>query len=143
MCLLDMFQRRQSVDGFPGLLLRHSQFIEPLQVEPKFRTRSEEMSESKCRVTRGRSPAVQNFRDPIGRHIEAPCELSSAHAQLFEFFNKMFPRLSVPHFPGHAATAWDEDPLATVIGDPPISCKPLLAIEYTEISFLFPFETAR
>ncbi len=58
---LDMVQRRKSVDGFSGLLLRDSQFIEALQVEPKFRSRTEEMSQSKCCVTRYRSPAVQDL----------------------------------------------------------------------------------
>src|SRR5215472_7305455 len=91
---LDVLQSRQSVDRVSRFLLRHPQFIETLQVKPELGCRSKEMRESKGGVTRDRSPAVQNFRDTIGRDIELPSEFGGAHAQFFQLLCKMLTRVN-------------------------------------------------
>jgi hypothetical protein len=94
MRFLKMLQSRQSVDPFSCFLQRYPYFVEALQVKPKFGRRTEQMGESKGRITRNGSLAVQDPHDTIGRDIEPPCELGSAHAQFFEFFSQMFARVN-------------------------------------------------
>ena len=79
MRFLDMLQSWQSVDRLSHLLLGDAQFVEALQVEPKLRCRSEEMSESQSCITCDSPPAVQDFRDTVGWDIELAAELGSAH----------------------------------------------------------------
>src|ERR1039457_4110540 len=40
------FESRKRLDGFPRLLLSQPQLVEALQIQPKFRTRTKEMSEA-------------------------------------------------------------------------------------------------
>ena len=52
------------------------------------------MRESKRGVTCDRTPAVQDFSDMIGGHIELTSKFSSAHAAFLKLFGQMFSRMN-------------------------------------------------
>jgi hypothetical protein len=84
------FKPGKGLDGFSCLLLRKPQFVEALEIQPKFRTRAEKMSEPQSSVARDGACPFQDLRDPIGRNVDLPCQLSRAHIELFQFFGQVF-----------------------------------------------------
>jgi hypothetical protein len=90
---LSPFEPRQRFDRFAGLLPGDSQFVEGLQVEPKLRVRTKEMTKVERRVASHRARAIQDLRDAIGRHADFSREFRRAHIQRFKFLGQVFPRM--------------------------------------------------
>jgi len=67
--LLRTLYRRQSLDGFPSLLLGETEFIETLQVEPEFGSCAEEVGEAQGCVASDGAPSVQDLSHAIGGNI--------------------------------------------------------------------------
>lgn len=61
------FQPWKGLDGFP-CLLSEPQLVQALDIQPKFRTRAEKMSQAHGSVARDGPCSVQDLRDSIGRN---------------------------------------------------------------------------
>ena len=71
-------------------LFGDSKLVHLLQVQPEFGAGPEEMRQAKCTVSCDRPLAVQDSGDPVGRHLELPAKLGSAHAKFLELFGEAF-----------------------------------------------------
>jgi hypothetical protein len=80
------FEGRQTINRVAGFLLRQAQFVQALQIEPKFRARAEKMRQSQGCVSRDGTLAVQDAGNAVGRDAKLPGQFGGAHAEGVEFF---------------------------------------------------------
>src|SRR5580692_8059212 len=115
-------------DGLSRLLLRETDFIKALQIEPEFRAGAEEMSKTQGCITGDRPLTVQNASNAVGRHVELAGQLSGTHAELLQFFSQVFPRVDSGRYHGL-------DPFLVVINN--------LYIHRSRRSGMLPFRSSR
>src|SRR5580704_3114970 len=90
MSLFESLQLGQRTDGLPRPLLRQPDFIKTLQVQPKFRTGTEKMSQTQRSVASDGPPPIQDFGNAIGGNTKLPRQLRRAHSQRAQLFGQMF-----------------------------------------------------
>ena len=84
-------------------LFGDSKLVHLLQVQPEFGAGPEEMRQAKRTVSGNRALPVQDSGDPVGRHLELPAKLGSAHAEFLELLGEMLAGMNctachgVPH----------------------------------------------
>jgi hypothetical protein len=86
------FDRRP--DLIPDSLLRNSQVIRALQVQPKLGSGAEEMPDSQGSIGRDGSLSPQDLRDAIRRDMERSSERCRAHSKLLELVSQDLPRMN-------------------------------------------------
>jgi hypothetical protein len=84
------FQCGQQFDGFAEFLLRASQIVQGLQVQPELGACAEEVSEPQCGVTGNRASAIQDLRNPVGGDAEFARQFGGTHVECLELFCEMF-----------------------------------------------------
>jgi len=89
--LFESLQPGQCTNGPPRSLLRQPDFIKTLQVQPEFRTGTEEMSQTQRSVAGNGPPPIQDFGDAISRNPQPPRQPRRANSQLAELLREMSP----------------------------------------------------
>src|SRR5690242_3085051 len=81
---------RQFRDLSADQSLRHTQFVQGLQIEPELRAVAEPMAEAQCGVA-GDCPLARNdLADAVRRNAKLPGKLGRADADLFQLVGKDF-----------------------------------------------------
>ena len=88
---------------------REPQFVQALQIQPKFRAGAEEMRQTQGGVARDGTSSVQDLGDPIGRNVEPAGQPGCAHVGRFEFFGQVFA--------GRIAMQAIENPSSVIVND--------------------------
>jgi hypothetical protein len=79
--------------AFPGFPFRHPQFENRLQIQPKLRARTEEVSKSKSCIAGNGASTLLDLGDAISRHLQLTRQLGRSHPKGREFFSQMFTRM--------------------------------------------------
>ena len=113
-------QPRQRLNRVSGFLLRHPQVVDRLQVQPKPRACMKEMPEPQRGVAGDRALAIENFRNPVRRHLELATELGRAHIERLKLLGEMLARMNcapclararvIPIHDGYSLSVYAFDP---------------------------------
>ena len=75
--------------AFANFLPRHTQLIELLEVQPKLRADAKPVAKTQRCVRRDTALAIDDFGDPIDRHVNLPRQLRCRNVEFSQLFGKM------------------------------------------------------